>query len=131
MDQQRVALITGSSKGLGKAMAFALGAKGFAVALNYYNGREKAEENASIVHFNCTVGWSNVDEMHANGLQNYSYHERKIWNMLRHGMWLGDIPEGMTVPNKIVEMKPGPLTAEYRRQKRANRGRRKRKEKTQ
>ena len=40
----RVALITGGSKGLGKAMALALGAKGYAVALNYCNGREKAEE---------------------------------------------------------------------------------------
>jgi len=44
MTQRHVALITGSSKGLGKAMAFALGAKGYAVAINYYNGREKAEE---------------------------------------------------------------------------------------
>ena len=31
MTQRHVALITGSSKGLGKAMAFALGAKGYAV----------------------------------------------------------------------------------------------------
>ena len=44
MTQRHVALITGSSKGLGKAMAFALGAKGYAVAINYCNGREKAEE---------------------------------------------------------------------------------------
>jgi len=44
MDTQRVALVTGSSKGLGKAMAMALGAKGYAVAINYFNGSEKAEE---------------------------------------------------------------------------------------
>ena len=44
MDTQHVALITGSSKGLGKAMAMALGAKGCAVAINYFNGKEKAEE---------------------------------------------------------------------------------------
>ena len=87
------------------------------------HGREKAEENAFIVHFNCTVGWSNVDEMHANGLQDYTYHERKIWNMLRHGMWLGDVPEGMKVPENIVQMKPGPLTEEYRKHRRANRKR--------
>lgn len=87
------------------------------------HGREKAEENAFIVHFNCTVGWSNVDEMHANGLQDYTYHERKIWNMLRHGMWLGDVPEGMKVPESIVQMKPGPLTEEYRKHRRANRKR--------
>ena len=28
-------------------------------------GRERAEQDAFIVHFNCTVGWSNIDEMHA------------------------------------------------------------------
>ena len=44
MDTQRIALITGSSKGLGKAMAMSLGAQGCAVALNYCHGKEKAEE---------------------------------------------------------------------------------------
>ncbi len=40
----RTALVTGSSKGLGKAMALALGAAGAKVALNYKNGRAKAEQ---------------------------------------------------------------------------------------
>ncbi|MFK7741595.1 MAG: SDR family NAD(P)-dependent oxidoreductase [Planctomycetota bacterium] len=40
----RTALVTGSSKGLGKAMAFALGAAGAKVAINYANNRDKAEE---------------------------------------------------------------------------------------
>ena len=40
----RVALVTGSSKGLGKAMAMALGAAGARVAINYAHGRAKAEE---------------------------------------------------------------------------------------
>lgn len=39
----RVALITGSSKGLGRAMAFGLGAAGARVALNYHNDRTAAE----------------------------------------------------------------------------------------
>jgi 3-oxoacyl-[acyl-carrier protein] reductase len=38
-----VALVTGSSKGLGKAMAMAFGAAGARVALNYANDVEKAE----------------------------------------------------------------------------------------
>ena len=37
-------MVTGSSKGLGKAMAFSLGAAGARVAINYANNRDKAEE---------------------------------------------------------------------------------------
>lgn len=39
----RTALVTGSSKGLGKAMALALGQAGAKVAINYHNGKEQAE----------------------------------------------------------------------------------------
>src|SRR5690606_37494522 len=39
----KVALVTGSSKGLGRAMAFGLGRAGAKVAFNYWNGHEKAE----------------------------------------------------------------------------------------
>jgi 3-oxoacyl-[acyl-carrier protein] reductase len=39
----RTALVTGSSKGLGKAMALALGQAGAKVAINYCNGKEQAE----------------------------------------------------------------------------------------
>jgi 3-oxoacyl-[acyl-carrier protein] reductase len=40
----RVALVTGSSTGLGKVMAMSLGAAGAKVALNYANNQERAEE---------------------------------------------------------------------------------------
>ncbi|MEZ5967288.1 MAG: 3-oxoacyl-ACP reductase family protein [Planctomycetota bacterium] len=40
----RVALVTGSSKGLGKAMVMALGQAGAKVAINYAHGKEKAED---------------------------------------------------------------------------------------
>tara|TARA_B110000444_G_C18690698_1_gene524129 strand:- start:261 stop:959 length:699 start_codon:yes stop_codon:yes gene_type:complete len=86
-------------------------------------GRERAEQDAFIVHFNCTVGWSNIDEMTANGLHNFDYHQRKVWNMLRHDMWKGDVPENMIVPKEIVEMKPGPLTKAFRAEKKARRRR--------
>ena len=39
----RVALVTGSSTGLGKAMAFALGRAGARVALNYHRNQRRAE----------------------------------------------------------------------------------------
>ncbi len=41
--QGRVALVTGSSTGLGQAIAFALGAAGARVALNYNNNEERAK----------------------------------------------------------------------------------------
>ena len=46
----RVALITGSSKGLGKAMAFALARQGARVAINYANGRDQAEQTLAELH---------------------------------------------------------------------------------
>ena len=38
------AIVTGSSKGLGKAIALALGHAGAKVVINYYNGKERAEQ---------------------------------------------------------------------------------------
>lgn len=40
---KRVALVTGSTTGLGKAMAFALGAAGAKVAMNYVHDEERAD----------------------------------------------------------------------------------------
>lgn len=40
----RTALVTGSSTGLGKGIALALGKAGATVALNYYNNQQRAEE---------------------------------------------------------------------------------------
>ncbi len=42
--QGHVALVSGSSKGLGKAMALALGQAGAKVCINYHNGKDKAEQ---------------------------------------------------------------------------------------
>src|SRR5262249_44484432 len=39
-----IALVTGSSTGLGKAIALTLGKAGAKVALNYFNNRERAEK---------------------------------------------------------------------------------------
>jgi 3-oxoacyl-[acyl-carrier protein] reductase len=49
----RVALITGGSRGIGRAVCLDLGAEGAAVAVNYRSGKEKAQEV--------------VDEIEANG----------------------------------------------------------------
>ena len=40
---RRVALVTGSSTGLGKAIAFELGRRGMKVALNYNNNEQRAQ----------------------------------------------------------------------------------------
>lgn len=45
----RVALVTGSSRGIGKAVALHLGAKGISVAVNYRERRQEAEEVAAQV----------------------------------------------------------------------------------
>lgn len=42
--ENRVALVTGSTTGLGKAMAFALGSAGAKVALNYARSQQRAEK---------------------------------------------------------------------------------------
>ena len=43
----RVALVTGSSTGLGKAIAFGLARSGARVALNYFNNEERARKTFS------------------------------------------------------------------------------------
>ena len=40
--QKRVALVTGSTTGLGKSIAISLGRLGYRVAMNYYNNEERA-----------------------------------------------------------------------------------------
>lgn len=45
----RVALVTGSSRGLGRAMALALGAQGHAVAVHYVSSEQPAHEVAALV----------------------------------------------------------------------------------
>ncbi len=51
---QRVALVTGSTRGLGKSIALGLGRRGIKVALNYFNNAELAE--AAFAEFRAAGG---------------------------------------------------------------------------
>ena len=74
--QGRTALVTGSSKGLGKAMAMALGHAGAKVAINYLHGQEKAEHTFA--------------EFKAHGYQG--------------GLFRGDVTDPQAVPRLVREI---------------------------
>ena len=79
----KVALVTGSSKGLGKAMAFALGQAGAVVALNYAHNKADAEKTFA--------------EFRAAGLQG--------------GLFCGDASEPKSVERLVAQVREqlGPI----------------------
>ena len=68
----KVALVTGSSTGLGKSMAMSLGAAGARVALNYANNQERAEKTFAEFkdqgYEGVMIRASAIDEGEVNGM---------------------------------------------------------------
>ncbi len=56
--QQRVALVTGSSKGIGRGIAVELARQGWDVFVNYYKDQEGAEETVQRIRAEGTRGWT-------------------------------------------------------------------------
>lgn len=48
-DSEKTALVTGASRGVGRSIASALGARGMSVAVNYRNDAQGAEETADLI----------------------------------------------------------------------------------
>ena len=46
---KKVALVTGSSRGIGRAVALALAREGYAVCINYYKRKDLADELAALL----------------------------------------------------------------------------------
>ena len=47
---KKVALVTGSSRGIGRAVAAELARDGYAVCINYYERKDKADELVALLH---------------------------------------------------------------------------------
>lgn len=58
--KRKVALITGSSRGIGRATAIEFAKKGYDVVINYLNGKEEAEEVKQIIE-NANWGGASIN----------------------------------------------------------------------
>ena len=52
---KKVALVTGSSRGIGRAVAAELARDGYAVCINYYERKDKADELVALLRFDTSA----------------------------------------------------------------------------
>lgn len=101
--KKKVAIVTGASRGIGRAIAVKLGAQGMTVIVNYYGSKEKAEETAASIcgaggqaeAYQCDVAsYEATGEMIAYALEKYGQVDVLVNNAgITRDQFIGKISE--------------------------------------
>ncbi|KAL9344661.1 hypothetical protein Peur_062336 [Populus x canadensis] len=104
--QDRVAIVTGSSCGIGKAIAINLASMGAKLVINYTSNKEQAELVAKEINSGCvdaSIADSNYHTIANTSVEDFDriFRGRKLGKTRRWGriIWLSSSLEGLLKPN--------------------------------